>query len=44
VLDQHVEEEMDAEFVAMEEVDEQSLEIPIIEQLLDEADKLNKAI
>nr|GEZ08338.1 hypothetical protein [Tanacetum cinerariifolium] len=45
VLDQHVEEEKDAEFMAIEEVDEkQSLEIPIVEQLLDEADKLNKVI
>nr|GEY66213.1 uncharacterized mitochondrial protein AtMg00810-like [Tanacetum cinerariifolium] len=45
VLDQHVEEEKDVEFVAIEEVDkEQSLEIPTVEQLLDEADKLNKAI
>nr|GEU89325.1 retrovirus-related Pol polyprotein from transposon TNT 1-94 [Tanacetum cinerariifolium] len=43
VLDQHVEEENDAEFVAIEEVDaDQSLEIPIIEKLLDEADKLSK--
>nr|GFA44874.1 hypothetical protein [Tanacetum cinerariifolium] len=45
VLDQHVEEEKDVEFVAIEEVDkEQSLEIPTVEQLLDEADKLNKSI
>nr|GEX16025.1 retrovirus-related Pol polyprotein from transposon TNT 1-94 [Tanacetum cinerariifolium] len=44
VLDQHVEEEKDAEFVAMGEVDEQSLEIPAVEQLLDKADKLNKAV
>nr|GEW10122.1 hypothetical protein [Tanacetum cinerariifolium] len=45
VLDQHVEEEKDAEFVGMEEVDdEQSLEIPTVEQLLDEADKLNKVV
>nr|GEZ23866.1 hypothetical protein [Tanacetum cinerariifolium] len=45
VLDQHVEEEKDAEFMTIEEVDEkQSLEIPIVEQLLDEADKLNKVI
>ncbi|GJU19286.1 retrovirus-related pol polyprotein from transposon TNT 1-94 [Tanacetum coccineum] len=44
VLDQNVEQEKDAEFVAIEEVDEeQSLEIPTVEQLLDEADKLNKA-
>nr|GEV36261.1 retrovirus-related Pol polyprotein from transposon TNT 1-94 [Tanacetum cinerariifolium] len=45
VLDQHVEEEKDDEFVAMEEVDkEQSLEIPTVEQQLDKADKLNKAV
>nr|GEZ05022.1 hypothetical protein [Tanacetum cinerariifolium] len=45
VLGQNVEDEKDAEFVAMEEVDEeQSLGIPIVEQLLDEAGKLNKAI
>ncbi|GJZ23008.1 hypothetical protein Tco_0560467 [Tanacetum coccineum] len=45
VLDQNVEEEKDAEFVAMEEVaEEQSLEFPTVEQLLDEADKLNKAV
>ncbi|GJT95819.1 hypothetical protein Tco_1091337 [Tanacetum coccineum] len=44
VLDQNVEEEKDAEFVAMEEVaEEQSLEFPTVEKLLDEADKLNKA-
>ncbi|GKD17430.1 hypothetical protein Tco_1206588 [Tanacetum coccineum] len=43
-IDQNVEQEKDAEFVAMEKVaEEQSLEIPIVEQLLDEADKLNKA-
>nr|GEV90638.1 retrovirus-related Pol polyprotein from transposon TNT 1-94 [Tanacetum cinerariifolium] len=44
VLDQHVEEEKDAEFVAKKEVDEQSLKIPAVEKLLDEADKLNKAV
>ncbi|GKD92670.1 hypothetical protein Tco_1372507, partial [Tanacetum coccineum] len=45
VLDQNVEEEKDVEFVAMEEVaEEQSLEIPTVEQLLDEADKLNKSV
>nr|GEU79076.1 retrovirus-related Pol polyprotein from transposon TNT 1-94 [Tanacetum cinerariifolium] len=45
VLDQHIEEEKDVEFVAIEEVDEeQSLEIPTSEQLLDEDDKLNKAV
>ncbi|GJZ13111.1 hypothetical protein Tco_0548341, partial [Tanacetum coccineum] len=45
VLDQNAKEEKDAEFVAMEEVaEEQSLEIPTVEQLLDEADKLNKAV
>nr|GEY71167.1 hypothetical protein [Tanacetum cinerariifolium] len=45
VLDQHVEEKKDVEFVAMKEVDEeQSLEIPIVEQLLDKADKLKKDV
>ncbi|GKB61422.1 hypothetical protein Tco_0917608, partial [Tanacetum coccineum] len=45
VLDQNVEEEEDVEFVAMEEVaEEQSLEFPTVKQLLDEADKLNKAV
>nr|GEX24327.1 retrovirus-related Pol polyprotein from transposon TNT 1-94 [Tanacetum cinerariifolium] len=45
VLDQHFEGEKDVEFVTMEEVDEeQSLEIPTVEKLLDEADKLNKAV
>ncbi|GJV01624.1 hypothetical protein Tco_1335193 [Tanacetum coccineum] len=45
VLDQNVEEEKDAEFMAMEEVaKEQSLEIPTVKQLLDEADKLNKVV
>ncbi|GJT15514.1 hypothetical protein Tco_0874220 [Tanacetum coccineum] len=45
VLDQNVEEEKDAEFMAMEEVaEEQSLKFPIVEKLLDEADKLNKAV
>ncbi|GJY05958.1 hypothetical protein Tco_0371898 [Tanacetum coccineum] len=45
VLDQNVKEDNDAEFVAMEEVgEEQSLEFPIVEQLLDEADKINKVI
>ncbi|GKB57059.1 hypothetical protein Tco_0913245 [Tanacetum coccineum] len=44
VLDQNVDEEKDVKFMAMEEVaEEQSLEIPTVEQLLDEADKLNKA-
>ncbi|GKC45142.1 hypothetical protein Tco_1062864, partial [Tanacetum coccineum] len=44
VLDQNVEMEKDVEFMAMEEVAElQSLEIPTVDQLLDEADKLNKA-
>ncbi|GJZ82555.1 hypothetical protein Tco_0647728 [Tanacetum coccineum] len=43
VLDQNV--EKDDEFMAMEEVaEEQSLEIPTVEQLLDEANKLNKAV
>nr|GEU57553.1 retrovirus-related Pol polyprotein from transposon TNT 1-94 [Tanacetum cinerariifolium] len=45
VLNQHVKEEKDAEFVAMKEVDkEQSIDITIVEQLLDEADKLNKVV
>ncbi|GKB54524.1 retrovirus-related pol polyprotein from transposon TNT 1-94 [Tanacetum coccineum] len=45
VLDQNVEEEKDDEFVAMKEVaEEQYLEIPTVEQLLDEVDKLNKAV
>ncbi|GKA16338.1 hypothetical protein Tco_0696085 [Tanacetum coccineum] len=45
VLNQNFKEEKDAEFVAMKEVaEEQSLEFPIVKQLLDEADKLNKAI
>ncbi|GJW15540.1 hypothetical protein Tco_0019673 [Tanacetum coccineum] len=45
VLDQNVKEEKDVEFVAMKEVaEEQSLEIPTVEQLLDEADKHNKAV
>ncbi|GKD74726.1 hypothetical protein Tco_1333008, partial [Tanacetum coccineum] len=45
VLDQNVEEEKDAEFVAIEEVvEEQSLEIPTVEQLMDEAGKLNKTV
>ncbi|GJY67029.1 retrovirus-related pol polyprotein from transposon TNT 1-94 [Tanacetum coccineum] len=45
VLDQNVKEEKDAEFVAMEEVaEEQSLEFPTVEHLLDEVDKLNKAV
>ncbi|GKB12457.1 hypothetical protein Tco_0846380 [Tanacetum coccineum] len=45
VLNQNVEEEKDAKFVAMEKVaEEQSLEIPTVEQLLDEADKLNKVL
>nr|GEU34432.1 aluminum-activated malate transporter 12-like [Tanacetum cinerariifolium] len=45
VLDQHVEEENDVEFMAMEEVDEeQYLEIPIVRHLLDEVDKLNKDV
>ncbi|GKE13598.1 hypothetical protein Tco_1417149, partial [Tanacetum coccineum] len=40
-----VEKEKDVEFVAIEKVaEEQSLEFPTVEQLLDEADKLNKAI
>nr|GEY01766.1 uncharacterized mitochondrial protein AtMg00810-like [Tanacetum cinerariifolium] len=44
VLDQNVKEK-DNEFVAIEEVaEEQSLEFPIVEKLLDEADKLNKAV
>nr|GEX08865.1 hypothetical protein [Tanacetum cinerariifolium] len=44
VLDQNVKEK-DDEFVAIEEVaEEQSLELPIVEQLLNEADKLNKAV
>nr|GFB07200.1 hypothetical protein [Tanacetum cinerariifolium] len=40
VLDQNTKEEVkDTEFVAMEEVaEDQSLEIPTVEQLLDEAD------
>ncbi|GKB21992.1 hypothetical protein Tco_0855915 [Tanacetum coccineum] len=43
VLDQNI--KKDVEFVAMEEVaEEQSLEIPMVEQLLDEADKLNKSV
>ncbi|GJS51390.1 hypothetical protein Tco_0624752 [Tanacetum coccineum] len=45
VLDQNVEDEKDAEFVAIEEVvEKQYLEIPTVEQLLDEVDKLNKAV
>ncbi|GJR59341.1 hypothetical protein Tco_1501503 [Tanacetum coccineum] len=46
VLDQNVDEQVkDAEFVAMDEVaEEQSLEIPIVVQLLDEANKLNKVV
>ncbi|GKB43946.1 hypothetical protein Tco_0888888, partial [Tanacetum coccineum] len=46
VLDQNVEEKVkDARFVAMETVaEEQSLEILTVEQLLDEADKLNKDV
>nr|GEU74514.1 hypothetical protein [Tanacetum cinerariifolium] len=45
VLNQHVEEEKDVEFVTIKEVDkEQSLEITIVEQLFDEADKLNKVV
>ncbi|GJY76303.1 hypothetical protein Tco_0481419 [Tanacetum coccineum] len=45
VLDQNVEEGKDAKFVAMKKVaEEQSLEIPTVEQLLDEADKLIKAV
>ncbi|GKD71054.1 hypothetical protein Tco_1325144, partial [Tanacetum coccineum] len=45
VLGQNVEVEKDVKFVAMEEVvEEQSLEIPTVDQLLDQADKLNKAI
>ncbi|GKA89568.1 retrovirus-related pol polyprotein from transposon TNT 1-94 [Tanacetum coccineum] len=44
-VNQNVEEEKDAEFVAIEEVAvEQSLEILTVEQLLDEADKLNKVV
>nr|GEW94398.1 retrovirus-related Pol polyprotein from transposon TNT 1-94 [Tanacetum cinerariifolium] len=44
LLDQNVKEK-DAEFVAMEEVaEEQSLEFPTVEQLLDEVDKLNKVV
>ncbi|GKE27334.1 hypothetical protein Tco_1442718, partial [Tanacetum coccineum] len=43
VLDQNI--EKDAEFMALEEVaEEQSLEIPTVEQLLDKADKLNKSV
>ncbi|GKE46328.1 hypothetical protein Tco_1477586 [Tanacetum coccineum] len=45
VLDQNVEEEKNVESVSMEEVaEEQSLEFPTVEQLLDEVDKLNKAV
>ncbi|GKF12226.1 hypothetical protein Tco_0050152, partial [Tanacetum coccineum] len=45
VLDQSVEKENNAEFVAMEEVaEEQSMKFPTIKQLLDEADKLNKVV
>nr|GEX28249.1 retrovirus-related Pol polyprotein from transposon TNT 1-94 [Tanacetum cinerariifolium] len=45
VLDQHVKEEKDDEFVAIEKVDKEiSLEILTVEQLLDESDKLNKAV
>ncbi|GJZ98953.1 hypothetical protein Tco_0671504 [Tanacetum coccineum] len=46
VLDQNVEEVVkDAGFVAMETIaEEQSLEILTVEQLLDEADKLNKDV
>ncbi|GKE60732.1 hypothetical protein Tco_1511099, partial [Tanacetum coccineum] len=45
LLDQSVKKEKDAEFVAIDEgAKEQSLEFPIVEQLLDEADKLNKAV
>ncbi|GJX03810.1 hypothetical protein Tco_0189726 [Tanacetum coccineum] len=45
VKDQNVKEEKDAEFVAMTEVaEEQSLKFPTVEQLLDEADKLNKFV
>nr|GEW70898.1 uncharacterized mitochondrial protein AtMg00810-like [Tanacetum cinerariifolium] len=44
VLDQNVKEK-DAEFVAMDEVaEEQSMEFSTVKQLLDEADKINKAI
>ncbi|GJR69809.1 hypothetical protein Tco_0015874 [Tanacetum coccineum] len=45
VLDQNVKEENDVEFVSMEEVaEEQSKEIPIVEQLLDKVDKQNKVV
>nr|GEZ04537.1 hypothetical protein [Tanacetum cinerariifolium] len=45
VLDQHVKEEKDDEFVAIEKVDKEiSLEILTVEQLLDESDKLYKAV
>ncbi|GJR91735.1 hypothetical protein Tco_0215746 [Tanacetum coccineum] len=46
VLDQNVEEEVkDAGFIAMKEIaKEQSLEFPTVEQLLVEADKLNKVV
>ncbi|GJW34250.1 retrovirus-related pol polyprotein from transposon TNT 1-94, partial [Tanacetum coccineum] len=45
VIDQTGEEEKDVEFVSMEEViEEQSKEIPTVEQLMDEVDKQNKAI
>ncbi|GKA17764.1 hypothetical protein Tco_0697601 [Tanacetum coccineum] len=45
VLNQNDEEEKDTESVSIEEVaEEQSLEFLIVKQLLDEADKLNKAI
>ncbi|GKD65937.1 hypothetical protein Tco_1308045, partial [Tanacetum coccineum] len=45
VLDQSVEKENNAKIMAMEEVaEEQSMMFPIVKQLLDEADKLNKAV
>ncbi|GJX63378.1 hypothetical protein Tco_0296278 [Tanacetum coccineum] len=45
VLDQNVKEEKDVAFVSIEEVaEEQSKEIPTVEQLLDEVEKQNKVI